>query len=70
MGCTMYDFRGISGDRSPENHLYGLYRFKRGFTGEFVEYIGEFDYVIKPFWYTCFEWVLPKTKELIRKFRK
>jgi len=70
MGCTMYDFRGISGDRSPDNHLYGLYRFKRGFTGEFVEYIGEFDYITNSFYYTCFEWGVPKVKELVRKLKK
>jgi peptidoglycan pentaglycine glycine transferase (the first glycine) len=70
MGCTMYDFRGISGDRNPDNHLYGLYRFKRGFTGEFIEYIGEFDYVLNPLLYTGFEWGVPKTKELVRKLRK
>ncbi|MCK9221960.1 MAG: peptidoglycan bridge formation glycyltransferase FemA/FemB family protein [Limnochordia bacterium] len=42
-GCTVYDFRGISGDLDPENPLYGLYRFKEGFNPTLVEYIGEFD---------------------------
>jgi len=70
MGCTMYDFRGISGDRSKENHLYGLYRFKKGFTGEFVEYIGEFDYVTNSMLYLAFEWVVPKVKSILRKLKK
>lgn len=69
MGCTMYDFRGISGDRSPDNHLYGLYRFKRGFTGEFVEYIGEFDYITNKTFYWLYEWGLPRFKKLLSKFR-
>lgn len=69
MGCTMYDFRGISGDRSPDNHLYGLYRFKKGFTGEFVEYIGEFDLVVRPFLYQFFEWGLPKFKQAVRRLK-
>ncbi len=69
MGCKVYDFRGISGDRSPEHHLYGLYRFKKGFTGEFVEYIGEFDYVIDPFFYFLYEWGLPRFKKLLRKLK-
>ncbi len=47
-GCFLYDFRGVSGDLSPDNPLYGLYRFKKGFTGEFTEFIGEYDYVLKP----------------------
>lgn len=47
--CDIYDFRGISGDPDPENPLYGLYRFKKGFGGETVEYIGEIVMVFKPF---------------------
>lgn len=47
-GCRIYDFRGISGDLSPSNPLYGLYRFKKGFGGEFTEFFGEFDLVLKP----------------------
>lgn len=46
--CFLYDFRGVSGDLSPENPLYGLYRFKKGFSGEFTEFLGEYDYVLKP----------------------
>ena len=34
-GCTVYDFQGVSGNLSPEgNHMYGLYRFKKGFNGQ------------------------------------
>ncbi|HHX71638.1 MAG TPA: peptidoglycan bridge formation glycyltransferase FemA/FemB family protein [Clostridiales bacterium] len=47
-GCDEYDFRGVSGDLSPENPLYGLYRFKKGFAGDFTEFAGEFDMVLKP----------------------
>lgn len=70
LGCTLYDFRGISGDLSEDNHLYGLFRFKKGFSGEFVEYIGEFDLVIRPLMYNLFEWGLPKLKSLIKKIRR
>lgn len=48
-GCEKYDFGGISGDLEDEaNHLYGLYRFKRGFNGYVEQFVGEFDYVIHP----------------------
>lgn len=70
MGCEVYDFRGISGDRSPDHHLYGLYRFKKGFTGEFVEYIGEFDYVINPFFFFIYEWGLPRFKKLLLRLKR
>ncbi|HHW72035.1 MAG TPA: peptidoglycan bridge formation glycyltransferase FemA/FemB family protein [Firmicutes bacterium] len=42
-GCTIYDFRGVSGDLRPENPLYGLYRFKEGFGAKLETYAGEFD---------------------------
>lgn len=48
-GCFVYDFQGVSGDLENENgHMYGLYRFKRGFGGQVDELAGEFDYVYKP----------------------
>lgn len=47
--CNVYDFRGVSGDLNKDNHLYGLYRFKKGFNGDFTEFIGELELVFKPF---------------------
>lgn len=49
--CRIYDFRGVSGDLSEDNPLYGLYRFKRGFNGDFCEFAGEFDYISSPLLY-------------------
>ena len=46
--CEIYDFRGVSGDISEDNPLYGLYRFKKGFNGEFTEFISELSYIHKP----------------------
>ncbi len=49
-GCTVYDFQGVSGNTEDESdHLYGLYRFKRGFNGSLDELAGEFDYTYRPF---------------------
>ena len=45
-GCRIYDFRGVSGDLSEDNPLYGLYKFKKGFNGEFTEFVGEMDLVL------------------------
>ena len=58
-GCTLYDFRGVSGDLSPDNPLYGLYRFKKGFGGEFTEFCGEFELCLKP--------AVGRSIELLRK---
>jgi peptidoglycan pentaglycine glycine transferase (the first glycine) len=57
----MYDFRGVSGDLSPDNPLYGLYRFKKGFNGEFTEFIGEFDMPLSPFFYYLWVNLIPVT---------
>lgn len=47
--CDIYDFRGVSGDLTPENPLYGLYLFKKGFGGDLVEFCGEFEMVYSRF---------------------
>jgi peptidoglycan pentaglycine glycine transferase (the first glycine) len=65
--CTMYDFRGVSGDLSEDNPLYGLYRFKKGFNGEFTEFIGEFDRVYSGFWYAFWNNFEPVYQKLVRK---
>ena len=44
--CRVYDFRGVSGDVSEDNPLYGLYKFKKGFGGDFTEFVGEMDLVL------------------------
>ena len=54
-GVSVYDFRGVSGDMDESNPLYGLYRFKRGFNGELVEFVGEIDAVFKRFGYAFTE---------------
>ncbi len=69
LGCYLYDFRGVSGDLNPENPLYGLYKFKKGFNGKFVEFIGEFDLVIKKPIYNAFKYVFPRFKEIRSKLR-
>ncbi|MDK2991151.1 MAG: hypothetical protein PWP48_384 [Clostridiales bacterium] len=66
-GCTMYDFRGVSGDINPDNPLYGLYRFKKGFNGEFTEFIGEFDMVLSPMWYSIWQKAVPAFRKARRK---
>lgn len=45
-GYKRYNFYGISGDFNLKNQYHGLYDFKRGFGGEVIELIGEFDLVI------------------------
>lgn len=66
-GCTMYDFRGVSGDLDPNNPLYGLYRFKRGFGGDMVEFLGDYDLVLSKGWYFLWSEARPAYSKIVRR---
>ncbi len=65
--CRIYDFRGVSGDLSEDNPLYGLYKFKKGFGGDFVEFVGEMDLVLNKPVYFAVEHGTNVLKEVRRK---
>ncbi len=67
-GCKWYDFRGVSPRRQadPDDHLQGLNRFKEGFSPRFVEYIGEYDMIISPFWHWMWEFARPRMQRLMK----
>lgn len=66
----IYDFRGVSGDLSPENPLYGLYRFKKGFNGDFCEFCPQFTMVYKPAVSKGMDFALDCRKKLYRLKKK
>lgn len=49
-GLKYYDFWGIDEARWP-----GITRFKKGFGGREVEYLGAWDHPFKPFWYQVYK---------------
>lgn len=53
-GCRVYDLRGIAANLEPGNHLVGLIRFKVGSGGFAQEYVGEWDFVLRPLWARAF----------------
>lgn len=67
LGCTMYDFRGVPGDVGPEHPLYGLVKFKRGFGGEYIRFIGEFDLIYRPANYRFYHWLEPRYQKAVRR---
>lgn len=69
-GCTLYDFRGVSGDLDENNPLYGLYKFKKGFGGELVEFMGEWDKIYSPSFYFLWNKILPIYQRISRTGRK
>lgn len=64
-GCRVYDFRGVPGDVGEDHPLYGLVKFKRGFNGDYTEFVGEMDLVLNRFWYKTIE----KTTSVYGKLR-
>ena len=69
MGCKRYDFWGIAPDPSDQglaeeenqnvrHGLWGVYRFKHGFGGREVTYLGGWDYVYQPMLYRLYERML------------
>lgn len=62
-GCATYDLWGVPDEdestlevQCVERHdgLWGVYRFKRGFGGRLVRYVGAFDRVYNPLLYRAF----------------
>ena len=46
--CDIYDFRGVSGFKNENDAQYGVYKFKKGFNPEFVEFVNELYIVFNP----------------------
>lgn len=64
--CSLYDFRGVPGHLTEDNPLYGLYRFKKGFNGEYTEFIGEWDLVYRPLVYFLWKNFEPILSDVIK----
>ena len=65
-GIRSYDMVGFSGVINKSDAYYGLYTYKRSFLPNYVEYIGEFDYVVKPSFYLLFK----RTEHLGKRIRR
>ncbi len=50
-GYRTYDLWGIPVNPHPMHPLFGVYRFKKGFSGEFKKFVGMHDLILQPFWY-------------------
>lgn len=70
-GIEIYDQFGTIGDLSKDNPRLGLHEFKKKFGGDYVEFIGEFDYITNPLMYFVFTKLVPLYRKIIRnKTRK
>ena len=69
-GLKIYDQFGTIGDLSKDNPRLGLHEFKKKFGGDYVEFMGEFDYVVKPLYYFAFTKLVPIYRNMIKKRKK
>lgn len=66
----VYDQFGTIGDLSETNPLLGLHEFKKKFGGNYIEFIGEWDYVTNKLMYFVFKKLVPFYRNLIKKKSK
>lgn len=71
--CDWYDFRGVSGFKSENDPQYGVYKFKKGFNPELMEFIDEMYIIYNPFTNKIFDmskWLYNKLSNLKSKFKR
>lgn len=73
-GCTMFDMWGSLGPEPNEKDpWFGFHRFKKGFGGQLVEFIGTYDIVVNPPIYPLFRladdvrWTFLRLKAKLKK---
>lgn len=66
-GYQFVDFFGTTGEPEKDNTVYGIHLFKKRFGGEYMEFIGQFDYIIHPILYFGYRKVFPKIRKFLGK---
>jgi lipid II:glycine glycyltransferase (peptidoglycan interpeptide bridge formation enzyme) len=65
-GCTRYDWWGAPDVLAESDPMWGVYRFKQGFGGEFTPGIGAWDYPTNRAAYWAYTVAMPKVLDLMR----
>ena len=69
-GLKIYDQFGTVGDLSKDNPRLGLHEFKKKFGGDYIEFLGEFDYITNRPMYFLFTKLVPFYRNMIKKKSK
>ena len=69
-GIKIYDQFGTIGDLSKNNPRLGLHEFKKKFGGDYVEFIGEWDYITNYPMYLIFTKLVPIYRNIIKNKSK
>ena len=68
-GCTVYDMWGAPDNFDESDRMWGVWRFKAGFNGEVVRFIGAWDYPARPLLYRLYTQAIPRYLALLRSRR-
>lgn len=68
-GYKWVDFYGSEGEIDKKSDAYGIYQFKVRFGGDFDEFIGEFDFIVRPFAYKIINYLLVKRRRFKYKMQ-
>ena len=66
-GCTRYDWWGAPDVLDESDPMWGVYRFKQGFGGEFTPWIGAWDFPTNRAAYWGYTVAMPKVLDVMRR---
>jgi len=66
-GCTRYDWWGAPDVLAEGDPMWGVYRFKQGFGGEFTPHIGAWDFPVNKGLYWAYTRAMPKVLDVMRR---
>ncbi|MCR4408073.1 MAG: peptidoglycan bridge formation glycyltransferase FemA/FemB family protein [Anaerolineae bacterium] len=66
-GCTVYDMWGAPDVLDESDPLWGVYRFKAGFGGQFTRRIGAYDYPTRGPLYRAYTLLMPRYLNFLRR---
>ena len=65
-GCTTYDWWGAPDELDEDDRMWGVYRFKQGFGGQFTRWIGAWDFAPRPRLYRYYTQIMPRVLDWMR----
>ena len=68
-GCHRYDLWGAPDVFNESDRLWGVYRFKQGFGGQVVQWLGAYDFPVKRSLYLAFTNTMPRLRALLRRVK-
>lgn len=68
-GYRVYDFWGAPDVFEESDRMWGVYEFKRGFSGTVTRFVGAWDYAPFPPLYWAYESLMPRLQAAVRRLR-